>query len=90
MSGSEDQPPTAGQIKCKLSKAVPFEWVRVARNQISDTRRCFQRHQPHFQLACRGRPELFLGDGLFFAQLADFLVLVSNFQGTLILSVFTC
>lgn len=89
MSRSEDQSPTAGQIKCKLSKAVPFEGVRVARNQISDTRSCFQRHQPHFQLTRRGRPELFLGDGLLFAQLADFLVLVSNFQGIPILSVFT-
>lgn len=85
MSGCEDQSPTSGKIQRKLSLAIPFEWMGITSNQISDPCSRFQCYQPYLQLTCRGRPEFLLGDGLFFAQIANFLVLVSNFQGNPIL-----
>lgn len=89
MIGGESESPTSGKIKRELSEAIPLQRVGIARNQIGDTCSGFQSHQPQLQFTCRGRPELLLGDGLFFTQLTNFLVLVSNFQGNLILSFFT-
>ena len=63
---SEDQSPTSGKIKRELSEPVTLKRVGVASNQIGDTCRRFESHQPNLQLTRRGRPELLLGDGLLF------------------------
>ncbi|AKJ69633.1 hypothetical protein ABW99_16885 [Pandoraea thiooxydans] len=89
MIGGENQSPATGKIKRELPETISLERMRIAGDQIGDTCSRFERRQPYLQLTCRGRSEFFLGDGLFFTQLADFLVLVPNFQGVLILSFFT-
>ncbi|HOY03569.1 hypothetical protein [Zoogloea sp.] len=89
VSRGKDQSPASGKIKGKLPEAIPFERMGIARNQIGDTRSRLQCKQAQPQLTRRGRPEPFLGDGLLLTQIADFLVLVLNVQGTSILSIFT-
>ena len=89
MIGGENKSPPTRKIKRELSEALPLKRMGIACDQIGDTYSRVQRQQPHLQLTCRSRPELLLGDGLLFTQLADFLVLVSNLQGNPILSIFT-
>ncbi len=66
MVGGENESPTSDKIKRELSEAIPLERVGIARNQIGDACSGFQSHQPQLQFTCTGRPELLLGDGLFF------------------------